>query len=508
MKRVLLICALLTIAAPAASFNYWDEPDSAPYLENIGTPPACDYTISSAAGWAQINNAAYRVFCVASGDYISAGSITITADGTPSAKKWLRYAGTAGSDVHPYAMTTEQRAIVLRLIFSGADHWIVDRLSIDGTTASDSTSGVYVNNADYVVINKTDVTGHKGSLVTFKAGSDYGVIQGSTLHDQRTSDAVGVGLHSWNNGSPVALTPTTFTRIVDNEIWNVADGIQALGENDAAANEDYQGTVIYNNDIYSTPSRYKDCSGAYDTDGPCSIDENAIDLKNASESSSYPMIIAHNRMWGWRATDPVSSGDSSSWGNAIDVHYGIKNLQLSGNIVWDSPRLLGLSEALNTVSIESNLWHSPYPYSKPGQTGFRGLLNGSTSQTALVVANNVFSQMPETISGSIGVKWQTGVGATYSDNALVDVLDSDLITTPWGGTISGNAYYSASDSKPAWDTGGTYVGASIASVYDNQFCTTIKRITNPTQQCFDMALHDDNVVSGVVPAPGSFKIND
>jgi hypothetical protein len=124
--------------------------------------------------------------------------------------------------------------------------------------------------------------------------------------------------------------------------------------------------------------------------------------------------------------------------------------------------------------------------------------------TNIVFSNNVLTGMGD-VSNGFQASGSTASGSTYSNNVWIDV-DKFSAGTAWN-TVSGNEYYDSL--KPAWDTApAVNVASATDTVWDNQFCTTIKRITNPTTQCFDMALHDDNVPAAGITKPSGFYIAD
>jgi len=97
----------------------------------------------------------------------------------------------------------------------------------------------------------------------------------------------------------------------------------------------YEGTVIYGNDISVDTKLYTDCHGVKTPNGECSYSENAIDLKAGSKNDKNPIVVKANHVWGFRKSDKTNSslGDP---GVAIVTHYGVQNIVINENTVFDS----------------------------------------------------------------------------------------------------------------------------------------------------------------------------
>lgn len=512
MMRVLITAFLLGASLAQAAFNYWDEPDDSAYRANIGTPPACDYVIDSVGDWAQINSGSYRVFCVAPGDYTSLGTITLTADGTALAPRWIRYYNPAVADsAHPYHFSLGDRAIIRNVSMSAANYWIMDRISIDMTGGSSATHAILVSQSSNNVFSRLDLRDFWAGI-TFYNGSSYNTVQDSTLHDNSAGyDAGAVQNHSWDYDGSHPLANCQYNRVISNEIWNVGDGFQNIGGLGSDPEEDYRGTVVYNNDMYVTTDRYTDCSGSADPDGLCARAENAVDLKSSSGSAAAPVIIAHNRMWGFRESQ--SGSGMSDQGNALVAHFLNENLQIEGNIIWDSATGLYLGYDFTASRVGGNLFHTLLAASNDGTWGTttEGLLVSGIGNLDLDVDDNVFSGITGGSRRTISFSGTalTDTDFSYTDEVLIDSDNSYPSTGTFAGTVSGNSYY-ASD-VPTWDASPLVNEVTVVgSDYATQFCTTIKRITAPTAQCFDNAVDVDNIPeSGTAPvAPTNWRVSD
>jgi hypothetical protein len=112
-------------------------------------------------------------------------------------------------------------------------------------------------------------------------------------------------------------------KILDNEIYNVGDGIQ-LDYDESMPMRPVE-VVIEGNDIYLEPSRYIG-------DTNTTWDENGIDIKAGSDTSEST-VIRNNRMWGFRR-----NAVPTALGEIINVHKYCRNVVVEDNIMGDAPR--------------------------------------------------------------------------------------------------------------------------------------------------------------------------
>lgn len=504
-RRWWLAACLLWAGSALGAYHYTDEPDDTPYRAQIGTPPPCDYIIDSGAKWAQINSPSYRVFCVAPGDYTATAIPVLTADGTAQAPRWIRYYGPAADSTHPYHMLTGQQAIIKYLDFTGADYWVVDRITVNTGGFGNSRRAMFVNTSDHNVFSRLDVYGFQQGI-TFYNGSDYNTIQDSTIHHNTPGyDAGATEVFSWNyaNGAQ-PFPPCQHNRVISNEIWDVGDGFQSVGDNGSA--ETYRGTVVFNNDMYLTTARYTDCNGTNTPTGLCARGENAIDIKSSSDSADEPMIIAHNRMWGFR--EAQSGTGMSDAGNALGAHLGNDHLRIEGNIIWDSATGLLLGYGFTDTVVAGNLIGPIPAVSNDGTWGpsTEGAVLALIGSDGVIWEDNVMSQLTGGSRRSVVLSGAalTGTAFAYRDNMHIDTAAAYPSTGTIAGTVSGNTYYASA--VPAWDPTAT----SSATVPEEwvEWCTTIKRITAPTTQCFAKARYQTAGPPSPITTPSQFRILD
>lgn len=339
---------------------------SNPYLEPVNLP-ACNANnpevqfISSNADWSTINDSSKRIFCVKPGNY---GSVTLTADGTPNARRYILLDNS--NDAHPASLSESSQANV-QINLSGANYWTIDRMSTLNTTAS--TAMNIKGLSQYNVINRMHIKNFNTYAITINHGSDNNTIQNSRIAEQslagRKADGVGIFFQndiSWQNDTYIYNT-----KIIQNEFKNISDSVQLIRRwRDWAASipvpTGYDGTIIDSNHIYLTPDIYTNGSGTPTTSGNYAYAENAIDLKAGSDDANNKIIITNNYIWGYRISDTTGSS-LSSWGDAITIHYGVKNVTIENNYIFDSARAIGAGDSkgfsygLSDSSISNNiLW--------------------------------------------------------------------------------------------------------------------------------------------------------
>lgn len=341
----------LTVTAVAAAFAaksaFAADPNGykAKYEKDIGSVPACDVTFtpgqSRSAIESELNGSdGDRVFCFAPGNYKSAGLITITKDGSSSARRWMRLAGS--DTTHPVKLSTSKRAVIKFLAFKGASYWTVHRMTVDGdkvystrTVELDSSSS---NNIfDHMLVEEN---GRNTGAFEIK-GADRTTVQNTVVRNSAK-------LPNLDNSAVTCGNSATDCHIVNNEVYNHAgDGVVVVAGSLVA------GLVVENNDFYLEPDVM------YTGDRACA--ENGIDLKNAG-TASKPARLIHNRIWGYRASN-ISCATSGSAGEAINIHDdgsgGTYYVIVQDNIIMDSPR--GISSPTGggqKVSVIGNVFYN------------------------------------------------------------------------------------------------------------------------------------------------------
>ena len=324
-------------------------PDS-PHLEVLPDPGACDVVITqanAATTLAQLNDAAKRVFCVDPGDYRSFGSILLTASGTQSSRRFLRFNAPPGTDQKAIYRTWQ--AIFESFDLLQASWWVIQGIVVEpldpGTVWLMQIQGGDHNVLDGNLVDASqqwNETRHVGiSIASWRSDpATYNSVQANVVRggnrSRRAVDYTGirvsVSIYSGANND--------FNKVLDNEIYDWGDGIQLNGDTDCSNPGRPRGTLIDGNDIYITSAKRVDCStGSPDPNGECSCSENGIDLKvDPGSEARYWTRITHNRLWGFRPTLTTGScGGSGSNGQAITPgNECAGHVLIANNVILDA----------------------------------------------------------------------------------------------------------------------------------------------------------------------------
>ncbi|MCK5805943.1 MAG: hypothetical protein KAI66_24140 [Lentisphaeria bacterium] len=430
---------------------------SSPYLEPVDIPPYDagnpeHVLVTTSNGlWSSsnFNNASYKHFFVAPGDY-SGTPLSLTAEGTESEPRTISLHN--GNDTHPGKLS-ESEQMNVQLSFSGARWWVVDRMSVLDNSDADHAPVVLEDGTQHVVINRA--FSRNAARFVYLPGdtaapyTSDNTIQKSRIVDQHqnglSGDKVAIHLSREDRDSPCSVRNT---KIVSNEVLNFNDSVMLQRQPaDGERNHDFQGTIIDCNHFYVNEDVYTD-------GGIRALTENAIDLKGGSQNPENPVIISNNIMWGYRHT-AESGGGSGSWGVALTGHYNVENVQFVYNIVHDSNGGIGFGAPEN------------WPYSTDGCLVARNLFYNNGVDYDVVIYFNDSRGVTLEKNVIIGTasrqlpwfKCSNPDDMTVTDNVAIEMLqisgNYDSITihdnyhysTPRADTSHGPYYSEASDSN-------------------------------------------------------------
>jgi hypothetical protein len=353
-----LALAALVLTAPGCI------PESS-NLEVVPPAGACQVVVTpgnQATTLAQLNDAAKRVFCVEPGDYRGAGELLLTASGSSTARRYLRF---HAPDPVPPALHQAVRAVFESIRIQGS-WWVVQGLTLQ--PANPQTNWfLMIQGGDRNVIDRNLIDGSAQQ----NAGSQSGILIGSLLSNPATYNSVQSNVVRSGNKSRLPIDyigvnvsvsvysggNNDFNKIVDNEIYDWGDGIALTAGSDCSYLGRPRGTLIDGNDVYVTPAKRADCdTGLPDPLGDCSCAENGIDVKpDPGSSSSYWTRITHNRLWGFRPTASPSCGGSGATGQAITAGNACAgHVFVAGNVILDSSA--GISVLGTKWTIVGNLF--------------------------------------------------------------------------------------------------------------------------------------------------------
>lgn len=463
-----MICRLILLAVFLCLIIAINEPHALVVCDPLDSRSK---TISTDADWDDINSASFDDFCVNPGDYSARGLITLTADGTAGTPRRILYYDPAfpTDTTHPVNMTAAKRAIIKWLKLDDADHWVIERITVDGADDSglvDNAAVIFRGASNDNTFNEVLVqrSWREGIGIRGNNANDN-TIQGSVIRDStdRGGDLIGITIATANQNQTISGTT-----IKNNEIFDNHQCVQMIivdGFNDGST---FPDTLIENNDCYVTTAKYTDCAGNLDTGGDCMVGESGIVIK-ADGTSSSPIHVFKNRIWGTRQTDAVF-GAPGGFGECIIVQGAAKYVLIEQNTLWDCSRSLNyyggtmsLTSFVDNVVADSNGVRS-----NTGQSSLT--LQGDTVEfyrnTIINSANHWFAHG----TTNLDVRCNIIIGPGTVTNSPATGLQADY-----------NFYYNATQiAEPGTNdiTEGT-----IAAANHNDLCFQHKLITNPSEKC-------------------------
>ncbi len=480
MLAALVIAMVAQGVAPRASHRPEPSPLTAPAgavhgFEVEVSRPACDpadpsvRSIKTDADWASLADPRWRVFCVAPGDYRALGAIRINRHGSPGRPLVLRRDDDAGQDgQHPVRLGADQRAIVRKLVFADASHWVVDGLAIlndDVDRRLENRTLTLSPRAHHIVVQRSLVEG--GRVAVWIDGAQHNTLQRSVVRRTISTDDDDNCINL--EGRPNQQVHGN--RIVANEVYDCTDSLQLVTLPDSAGNLTFPGTIVADNDFYLTPAMYTDCTGNPDPHGNCSTAEGRFDIKGggSNDTPAGRVLIVGNRIWGARRTDPVSH-HGSSWGGGIDVCCGrqIGHLVIEGNLVFDNDRGISVSgTGTHGIVVRHNVVADTR---RTGDWAGYALLSATDSRGTQWVGNLIARAH---LWGQFD-----GVGDTVRCNLVIDAADG---RSDRSAKLVDNLQLPTHGQQRSKSPTAESVVPVIPS--PGSLCTTIKRLTGPERVC-------------------------
>jgi hypothetical protein len=474
------VVGLLLLAA-AGCFTASDQ------LQVVPAHGGCDVVVDPArpaATLAQLNDAGKRVFCVDPGDYRRQGMLVLSASGTESRRRFLRF---NAPDPLPVAVRRPERAVFESIRIHGS-WWVIQGLTIQ--PRDPATDGfVSIQGGDRNVLDGNLVDGSMQP----NEGRQRAILIASLQNDPATWNFVQRNvIRSGNRSrlpvdySAVAVSVSVypggnndFNRILDNEIYDWGDGVQLAGGSDCNYVARPRGTLIDGNDIYVTAAKRVDCAdGTPDPDGQCSCSENGIDVKpDPGTHASFWTRITNNRLWGFRPTGATTCGGSGSNGQAINAGNQCPgHVLVASNVIGDST--VGIAVRGPKWTIVGNLFHDIRRSSVPAAGGIAIL----------------------PLSGATGLQIQfntvVGVDGAYDDasddtDTRCTVVVGNLAVKGEGsrrGSNHSTRYNFLYDSPPANFAGATnQTFADPGQSRNEKYCFWRRRWTHPERICIPFA---------------------
>ncbi len=371
----------------------------------------------------------YRVFCFAPGDYRSAGAQRLTAiSGSDGRPRVLRLLGDELASPSAFAQApAAELALLPPLYFRDSQHWVLSQLAFVNIDTRAGTFPLRFFNSNHVLMDSLRVQGNRHGI-EFHHGSHHITLQHSLIGDmdmdkRRGNDAVCVAFEGrrTDRGLDAEAPVIRDIHVLANEIYNCNDGVQLIWNKGHQYKPDFSGTLIAGNDIYIDQNRLSNCKGKLDPAGDCACTENAIDIKAGAERASDPVVIRHNRFYGWRKTDSSCNPDADSWGTAISVHYeAAKHLLIEKNLFWNVVSGVSLTHEASDVAVVDNLFYN-VPKAGPGNgiaiVSYDGVDGVEIARNRVVEANNWLSLKSKNTSLSCNIISQSGPAVGAFDGA-------------------------------------------------------------------------------------------
>jgi hypothetical protein len=257
-------------------------------------------------------------YLLAPGNYEAWGQLRIPTSLDPAGgrRRTIRYFNPGVDDqYHPVQRSRHAWVESLRLEGEHTQNWVVHGLTVFRPeyecTIQNGAGNITI---DFCLIEHPRMRGVRVRNVSH-CTIQRCVIRNS-VNTSDTGDTTGIQVRQHTAPEMVDIN------IIDNEIYNVGDGIQltAHGVEPLRPVE----VLIEGNDIYLEPSRYLG-------DSNTTWDENGIDIKVGSDRPEST-IVRTNRLWGFRLRKGASHGE------LLVVQMFCRNLVVEGNIMGDAPR--------------------------------------------------------------------------------------------------------------------------------------------------------------------------
>lgn len=426
---------------------------------------SCQQTIAPSTPWSSINWS-NDVICIQAGDHTAKGTLTIGASGAVGRPKVLRYYSAGDDGSKPWNQSGANRAILKRIQFAGGDNWVIYRLAVDGGYNNPGIGLIELPNNtssenivfDSILVERTSFHG-----IAIDGPSHNGVwVQNSVVRNcivQVNNDNSGI----WAAGAPRQL------RFVNNEIYDCTKNIY-ISEHGSS------GAVSENNDLYVSPAIYTDCRGNYNGTGPCAAAELPYNTKGAG-SSSDPVLVFHNRIWGSRYSDLNLCCAGGTQGAALSLATnpnspaGSNYTLVKNNIIMDSQQGAG------------SYWSSHDNNSFIGNI-FYDLRQHNTAAPSYAFTTTYMNNTEFYLNTIVNVdSWFTFSGSSHDVMCNMVVNSGAATGTPDGGTqVISNAFYGT----PAFSTANSETTIARSNAYEansTEYCFYRKLQTGAEQVC-------------------------
>lgn len=474
----------MIVAAPAFADErlLWNPPDHTVAVDL----PACDardaVVIDSVAKLSLLSDPRYRVFCIAPGDYRSAGVQNIDAvSGRSLTPRVIQMLGAKGGTSAEFAQAPlEQLPLLPPLYFRDSHHWVLDRLAFIDIDSAEGTYPLRFFASSNMVLNRLRVEANRHGIEFHHLSRDI-TLQNSLIGDmdmdhEKGNDAVCVAFEGryTDKGLDAESVVIRNVRVVGNEIYNCNDGVQLIWNEGAKNWPDFSDTLIAANDIYIDERRLTDCKGNLSENGACACTENAIDIKAGAKSPARPVVIRHNRFYGWRKTDSICNKQAESWGTAIGAHYvAAQNVLIEQNVFWNVVSGVSITKKAHHIKVADNLFHT---VPKLGQGNGIAIVAYERASAVTLERNRIVKAH----------KWLSLLSKQTVLSCNIVNLSGEAIGQMGSESMADrNSYYQ--HPEPRFRSSGDVRKEHYLLANDTELCTTIRPLSGARELCLPQA---------------------
>ena len=451
------------------------------------SPPACSVTVGTVAALkTAINNHSDTVVCVEAGNYDLSGSFNVTDSGTEGTPRWLRFYAGSDDGKAPWDQASAAR-LIGGLDFTGRSWWNIHRIEFDGNSQSTVVLDFGANTED-ILLDTVWVHTSKDRLLKMNNGARRIQLQNSVVNEAIASSSKEGHCISINADNGDARDGG-WHKLINNEVYNCqGDGMQAYSGDATSATKHVPGVIIDNNDFYIEHDNLDfpmlhNAAGNWNTTGPYSCSENALDIKISAQPTDDKWEVTHNRFWGFRGTSktgdpkPSTCSELGDHGSAVIAHYqSDQNILFQHNIIWNSGN--GVAFNTNNVDVLDNIFYNVSNSSVTLRN--RGMLNvmsgSSTYYGNILHTADWYYRFESTRSNVDIINNVIFDGGTFSNEA----------PSGKGWSIGHGMYFDTGTKYGTGDnayTGGNQSWALTSEAKANEFCFLWKRQTGATLAC-------------------------
>ncbi|MEM9605297.1 MAG: right-handed parallel beta-helix repeat-containing protein [Pseudomonadota bacterium] len=390
-----------------------------------------------------LNDARYRIFCLAPGDYTALASLTIESlSGTAAQPRVVRLDNDLIESAIALAGADDADLPTLPpTLVRNSDHW-----QFIGVRWADPTSPLVVDNADAVLIDRSRIATRDQGVVV--RDSDAFRLQRSLVTglESAHADCLSVSL-----GSDVAFD-------LSNSEFN---GCHRAVSVTATGGAVFDAVSIAGNEFHRGAGLGDQCDAV------------GVSLDGAGADPDAGVQVRDNRFSGWQA-NTACAGQA---GAALQASAATGGLVLEHNVMWDNARGVVLDSGAGTAHLGDNV--------VVGTGDGLGIRIGTGTARVTLQSNHVVRVAQWLQSERAPMTLACNLIATSGLPSAQVSAETEL---------SPNSYLSAQPGVLSATNGGDQVLSAAATVL-GPVCVTATVLSDPTEQCLDHAARDPATVT-------------